>query len=826
MSLFQLKSWWDLPSRSKVGANRCRLYDASSMCVLEDGGPGARGELPNLIAFGGLDGILRVAVPDPTGRCNLPGGVLLELDLQKPILQIDYGFFIRNSKSKALALLHPNHLSIARIALLPDPTAGMSVQGEMPTLADRCHFAVEYEITLSSPSFNMVYGPFGRVSDKDLICIQSLDGIWTVVDGGSVGFVRKLPDFILPGSLCYIPTTDSIVTYSSTMAVESYRYHHIAIADEVPAIQPGDKRPTTPWASAKRLKPDWSFIVMDTVVDILITRTELCIDDQAEIAVVGYLGAPDEKGIPKHYLAIGTHSGLLMIYHGTCLIWMARMDTIPASIRIGSFWDTRNLIVHLNDMGDLCVAYLGTRKSPMSLDQDTPVVVSDENILELRKVHRDLEAATSDSGKRLSKAATFLDVQHELHITCEPENSLLDGGDTGWIRRARCVVKVSNLGSVCVTEIRASVATVFFMRITDVVEPALDLDPECSCEMAFSLALESDGLYGGQPIQVLLTFSVATQPDRLIGQRYDIDLPITIGGSFCAADPDESAMTEVVFETDYGHQVLPALYEGDTSKEHHALLEGGCITFRHWNGVVVCINAQRKGFLSFRSESLDALALPIRGLWKQFYRQSIADPPHFSIKELPMPAYSSVINLHIAARAVASRSRQELENTAALYRITQKRLLIRVKDTAPSSIDHLALVLDTLYDSMRQDMTACSRAEKNLDTLRQKLSNATMCMCVLIGIYAELDAVTQASLFSALSCHVPANEDAVGWEENTYASIISMAKEISSKFREQYAPSHSLHERAENATKLETSITKLSERLRKLSVRRKRASEV
>jgi len=60
-------------------------------------------------------------------------------------------------------------------------------------------------------------------SDKDFICVQSMDGTISVFEQESFAFCRFLPGALLPGPMKYVPRTDSFVTVSSSRQVESYK---------------------------------------------------------------------------------------------------------------------------------------------------------------------------------------------------------------------------------------------------------------------------------------------------------------------------------------------------------------------------------------------------------------------------------------------------------------------------------------------------------------------------------------------------------------------------------------------------------------------------
>ena len=69
----------------------------------------------------------------------------------------------------------------------------------------------------------MLISLVGLFSDKDFICIQSMDGMLSFFEQESFAFGRFLPGFLLPGPLSYVPKTDSFVTCCSSRLIESYK---------------------------------------------------------------------------------------------------------------------------------------------------------------------------------------------------------------------------------------------------------------------------------------------------------------------------------------------------------------------------------------------------------------------------------------------------------------------------------------------------------------------------------------------------------------------------------------------------------------------------
>lgn len=65
---------------------------------------------------------------------------------------------------------------------------------------------------------------FCDLTAADLIGVQSVDGVLSVFDRESHAFDRPLPGALLPGPFVYIEQTDSFVTVTSSLVLETFRY--------------------------------------------------------------------------------------------------------------------------------------------------------------------------------------------------------------------------------------------------------------------------------------------------------------------------------------------------------------------------------------------------------------------------------------------------------------------------------------------------------------------------------------------------------------------------------------------------------------------------
>eukprot|EP00941_MAST-03F_sp_MAST-3F-sp1_P002572 g2572.t1 len=290
ISLASKKSW-ECKSNSQ-----CPFDDRSSYynCTEEfDGGSLCLGNISNeptgddLLATGSLHGFLRIYRPTRTGSIE---DLLLEENLESPILQLEVGYFSsKPNQGLCLAVLHPKHLRIFclvpkgsskksgknddRNVLTKDyqpqiRTEGKSGALDMSKLSTKKKIRVQdneekaftvgkgkssssssssastanyyqlqklYSHALGEndgfhfTSSTMVVGSFGGCQGKDHIAVLSMDGKLAFFSPNYV-FTRCLDNCLVPGPMAYIPRTDSFVTVNSIFEVESYSYHSLASA--------------------------------------------------------------------------------------------------------------------------------------------------------------------------------------------------------------------------------------------------------------------------------------------------------------------------------------------------------------------------------------------------------------------------------------------------------------------------------------------------------------------------------------------------------------------------------------------------------------------
>jgi Bardet-Biedl syndrome 9 protein len=255
MSLFRAKTWWS----TRVGTDE--EFDTASLQVgfLETNADKAN------VVIGSLQGILRVLAP--SGGDYTVEDLLVEQDLGEPILGLLLGRFVpAGEELVGIAVLHPRKLAVYTL----DASAGT------PSLS----LAYSHTFQTNSGSFtacNMTSGPFGGDPSRDHILVQSMDGRVACYEQDAHSFTRRLLNCLVPGPIVYVARTDSFVTATSTLCLESYRYQVLAGAQDDPSGPVDGGAADVPVASAsspgrrasvtqrKMVATDWSVCLGEQV---------------------------------------------------------------------------------------------------------------------------------------------------------------------------------------------------------------------------------------------------------------------------------------------------------------------------------------------------------------------------------------------------------------------------------------------------------------------------------------------------------------------------------------------------------------------------------
>ncbi|CAD5121558.1 DgyrCDS10057 [Dimorphilus gyrociliatus] len=736
MSLFKAREWWE------TNAGEQETFDKGCLCVANIDNDQDK---VDKIIIGSYNGILRIYKPsikvdEETGKKLTfnPDDVLYEQKLSEPILQVEAGRFISSTEQLALAILHPRKFCVYAVS---------KSSGNNDRL---CHYQLKiaYEHNLKRTSFNFCYGPFGGVKNKDLVCIQSLDGSISILEQDAFSFTRHLPGALLPGPFSYVPSTDSFVTVSSNRYLESYKYQILAVA----ADSKEDSK------SGKKVASDWSLNIGEQAVEICVMHTStgymilvatersiFCVKENGKVIWQKKLDlvpsactpffAPSSENI-RYILSVHSSENLF-IYDKTIMIWAAQIHIEPVAIKVIREGEMKGGIVVLSENGNIQVLYLGTDPELMA-----PPSMSQNRDMDYAAMDRELKQLQSIIKSKSSSAGVVLPTKRaedELEFICQPEPQL-------------------DSPSIASSEIKEDVPSLTY-KVTIKCKAALN-------DVALSIHI---------PAPFATPTTLINIPHIDASKPYEHSFPIFMKWNM--APSNLSLSTSIRFNTSQGSPYTATA----TSKIPLRLFAQNAIPMKA-NEHKITLNSNTDAvdlaklfpdiLATSQTEPLAAIGLQVFGFKevvtilastsKRYRVQSdnftlvfgVVDELvsrlkayhtrlgqyHFILSfdsQLPLTEYFAAIDAHFDLRQKENELSKTLGEKTGQLRAVQRRLLTRFKDKTPSPLNNLDTLLDSTY---KQILALADSIERNRTLLLKcscDLEACTRIFCLLLKLWTQ-----------------------------------------------------------------------------------------
>mmetsp|Transcript_66862 Transcript_66862/g.186862 ORF Transcript_66862/g.186862 Transcript_66862/m.186862 type:complete len:862 (-) Transcript_66862:169-2754(-) len=797
MSLFQAREWWCTHSGND------EEFDTGCLCVANiDNEPGGT----NKIITGSYQGVLRMYCPKQ--KEYKIEDLILERNMEAPILQVEAARLVQGSQELCLALLHPKKLSVYMVSAV---SSGGSVNYYSLLQA--------YEHQLVRPAFNMCYGQFGGVRDRDYICVQSLDGVLSFFEQDSFAFSRALsPNFLTPGPLCYMAKFDLFLVCSNSMCVEAYRYQVLAAAaDNV------DQAPGQEGASGKKVQVDWATNIGEHAQHIEVARFSRSLSaNQQEILVVGehtiftikenggirlqkrlaeykisaalcYKLPPESPEAPPFCnILLSTHQGHLMIFKEMQLVWCARLTgMLPVSVFVETICGIRGMVVCMDCFGKVQISYMGTDPPTASL---VNTEMKELNYDEMEEEHQELlRIIRQTHGEGAREAEEMLTIEAQvpavLDLNQEDDTDADDpvGRVDGTVMQCTVNLFIMLEGSKPVENVTLTLKapSCFALSVTsvhlDMVNPG-DQDQVVPVVFRVWNAVLCSSL---DVIVCASYFSANNEPRTVVSE---FRLPFALVAKLI--QPVKNAAFKIQLDCSRPPPPLQALFSGLLAQPHVSDSFGKqtttLLSVQYVSGteatVVVMKNACRFCVQASEFASLWVLTQELCMRLAEYFEAQDAqggqpqEPFVIAYQDsLPLHDYFQLMDDHFALRKHLEELRSDLADRTQQYRVIQKRLLVRFKDRNPSPLNHLDSLLTLTFEQTLQLTDAIDDAERALRTVSCHLSAATELVLLLIRFRFELD----EDNFRVLRMHLsPELYDTIdqGWEEQVDASLIHLLR--------------------------------------------------
>lgn len=752
MSLFKAREWWGTSCGQDEG------FDQASLCVSALGNSGNE---TAMIIVGSHAGVVRVFCPSLPSAAEAPSykpsDLLIETNLPNPVLHLHVGRFISGSQQYHLAVLHPRSVAIYSLVI----RGGNTDHGEQSALV------FVYEHQLKRTAYSLVVGSFGGVRGRDFLCVQSLDGTLSFYEQESFVFSRQLPNFLLPGPLIFIPSTDAFVTCNSHFQIDSYRYQALAeTSDDV----------------NKQLTSEWSLNIGESALDISCVAHSA---SEVDILVLGEhnLFCLRDHGTLKYMrrfefhprcfhayrtaseglllVLMATDTGTLLVQNNTTLKWSAQLPISPVAISRASLQGMDGVIVLLSETGDLQCCYLGTEPSLFVAPAIEPKPIDyQEAEKELNYLGTVIRAFNDSSSVLMANTAA----ERELSVTVKAGQHPESRGES-----EVCYVTV-NLSP------HSAHAPLTKVQVTLVVQTPLGADPSSHTIPSLSEAYQVASyimVKNADPqfvwsleVSVIVSYMTASGIPRLLHSNCQLPLRLVAHPS----SPAKEADIKLTLNTNIPVVNLVELFPEFNSSGAGSNILG----FSVGSAVVTLIAAKMSTRYRVQSDHVFPLALLVKQLVSRlghFSKTSDKQIPLKVVSSTPLPLENlfPCIENHMKCRKNVSDLKDELGQLSVQFRAIERRLLTKMKDKKPVPLNQL----DTLLYATQNEIINCSRkldqTFKELEKSQYSLACATELIHTLLRL-SEAPPLEVKSFYSAMSPIVTDSDD-LSWEDATYAAL-------------------------------------------------------
>lgn len=819
MSLFQAREWWSI----KPDGDEETHHGNMSVANIDNSEDGT-----DKIVTGSFQGLIRIYFPRQPGF--LVDDLMLEQNLEEPILQLAAGHFTKTVKGLSLAVLHPRKLVVYTVSAVRAANPG---QGNETSYYD---LKRAYQHQLDRTAYNFCFGNFGGGHANDYICVQSMDGQLQFLEQERLAFSRYLNNFLTPGPLCYVAKIDSFITATSCMEIQCYKYQVLSSSSGQKQMdeKAEDKTNNPILTSAKKVQVNWTLNLGEHALQILVARFSKSLAAyQEDILVLGehslftltvagqirlqkkldynpscchvYNVSQDkgnDTGGSNQNLLLANYQNALMVYKDTQLVWAARCNSSPVHIAVGTFGGIKGFVCMLNDKCQTVVAYMGTDPPMQGVNtadnKDLDYEAMDVEHRRLLKVIRQANAGATVEPKDVlilkTQVPSTLAGGRDTDIFDNEEECAKD--DQGRFISVMTKLFVSYSGSEDVQNITISFLPprAFFLQQKTILLPSLRGGNRTPLALNLRFRVSTKAVPSDMRVHVVAAYTTNSGEPRTA--KTVIELPLCLAARVVVPLKNQQYMFTLDTNrdppalTDLFVDVLNPAIAGNPDIKRTA---SNVMTLLYYGaGVDVTILVSKKsGRYRLQSGCFEALCLTSNKLVErlQDYFTTLdakAEAPpaeQFSVsfKELlPLHDYFLIIDKHHACRNKIAELRKKLEDHAHQFRVIQKRLLVRFKDKNPTPLQQLDVLFNETYNKLLDLGADMKKSQDELSFSANQLACATQLMVLLIRFKYGLDEENFAVLTSYLSPIVADNLEQ-GWEECTDSAMTHLLRTVLAK---------------------------------------------
>ncbi|KAM3129039.1 hypothetical protein pb186bvf_018883 [Paramecium bursaria] len=662
MSLFLAKQYWG----TKVGSEE---FDERHLLV-DDG----------LIYVASFSGLIRIFKPD-RGPFK-PDQMVLEINLENPIMQILIGYF----QQKCLCVL------------LFKKVAFYTLQ-----------FVLIKEFNLARNAFNMCSGTFGGVR-KDMICIQSCDATLMIYEAETFNCMCQLSTeyFAIPGPIIYQFSQDAFILQNSCYELEQYKYSNlVAMAQK----------------QEKRAQFNWTLNIGEQAQKIVEIKDQMYIICEQMIFIISSTGSilfqkkldypPASIVVTEQSLIISSFTHHLMIYKDLKLVWAAKTDHVCHGLAIGEF-QKQKLVVTLNDEGYLQVLVMGTEQLSVKqeLQQDNNLSYAQMNdqyykILEIIK-------SKEQSGNK-QKNDNNVSINSEV-VKCGPTKEYVEGQEE--------LLQLDEQVVQCIIQIRLNTPhTLKDVNVIFTHDKSIHLDHQ---------TIHIDKVKDVEKI-IICAYSTKFVPsNRYVNLSinwtggclsHKIQLPLQL---FCyMIPPNKNAEYKITLLVN-NIQVMKTfndIIQTEGSQENPSQM-----TLQLANSQVTVLVSKQNDKWRIQSDQFESLGFILGEIIKR-----LGNKVQYT-DQIPLQDIFKVYDDLEDFKQLFQDYEKQMEQKALEFRAIEKKLLSRFKESNPAQFKSLELLLQISFDQFMKLMDAAKLCQDSIIQSEHKLVVVNQLLVQLIQI--------------------------------------------------------------------------------------------
>lgn len=469
----------------------------------------------------------------------------------------------------------------------------------------------------------------------------------------------------------------------------------------------------------RRVAPDWVCMIGENALDISIIENA----NPSIIIVLGEhnLFIMNETGELKYsrkfdfnpmcmcsyllpnaqvMMLIVSEYNSLLVFNYTRIKWIAQMSCKAICIQRGTINSLAGILTCLSDTGDLMCLYLGTNPS-FSFANVTPSFQeinfekSSQELKALKKIIRSFTQCMATNA--VNSKSTSKHSSDDIKVNVQ-QVSLNQDEYTGLMN---CALKVTvSTNSNKVANLRVSFSLSKPLSVDRPLMMVEQIDRESHVDIKVTVTVDKNLTFLPNTLEMKICIIYHLAPAINVSRVKEIDhlLPLQLIASLTANSLNVPLKHTFSLDIINSSQLnLSRLISFDNAQNDDATLQ---VTVRHVNTFVSVTLVSRKMLdkLMFKSSSYESLNIILLYILHRCLMMNCKfDVASIDKSSLPLNCFFHLIDKYAICNDKLRANEDNLEQQSAYFKCIIKRILIKLKDRNPSSLNQLDVMLDRIH---------------------------------------------------------------------------------------------------------------------------------